>query len=142
MRYLLDTCVLAELIKRTPEPEVLQWIGSQPEQRLFISTLTLGEIRKGIARLPRSRKRSRLAQWLDVDLPRTFHGRVLPVSIEVAERWGVLAADAENRGRPMPVIDALLAATALVADLTLVTRNTDDVEGCGVRVLNPWVDTE
>ena len=140
MKSLLDTCVIAELVKRRPSARVCEWVETQPEDRLYLSVLTLGEVRKGIARLPASRKRRRLEQWVEVDLRRTFHGRVLPVTAEIAERWGILSAEAQSRGRPVPVIDALLAATALVADLTLVTRNTRDVEASGARWLNPWED--
>ncbi len=136
--FLLDTNVISELIKPKPEPEVTRWIAGTDEELLFLSVLTIGEIRKGIAAHPNAARRTRLEAWLSSDLLVRFAGRVLPVDTAVAERWGSMMAQAERAGRRLPVIDGLLAATAQHHDLTFVTRNTEDVEQTGVPVYNPW----
>ena len=136
--YLLDTNVLSELMKPNPNARVVNWIEATDEDLLFLSVLTLGEIRKGIMELRAGSRRARLESWLETDLRARFAGRILPVDEAVADRWGTLAAVGEAAGRPVPVIDGLLAAEALHHNLTLVTRNTTDVAGTGVLVLNPW----
>jgi predicted nucleic acid-binding protein len=138
VRYLLDTCVISEVTKPRPAARVLTWLDVQDELSLFLSVLTLGEIQKGIAKLPASRKRRQLQQWVEHELPRRFTGRILPVDHEVAMRWGLISGTAEHHGRPVPVLDGLLAATALVAGCTLVTRNTLHMEATGVPVVDPW----
>lgn len=135
MSYLLDTNVLSELRRKQPNPGVVAWLQARPAQALFLSVLTLGEIRKGIEGLPDATRRQAIADWLEVELPRYFEGRLLPLDAHTADRWGRLMAHA---GRPLPAIDGLLAATALQHDLTLVTRNTRDFAGLGLRLLNPW----
>ena len=138
MNYLLDTCVVSELVKNSPSRPVVEWIGRQEECRLFLSAVTLGEIRKGISLLAVGRKHHRLERWLEDDLKPRFRGRILSVDAEVAQQWGALAADAQRKGRPLPVLDGLLAATALVGNLVLVTRNAGHVETSGAQVFDPW----
>jgi len=139
--FLLDTNIISELLKPRPEPKVTRWIDSVDESLLYLSVLTLGEIEKGIARLPHAKKRQRLQMWVEIELRPRFAERVLPVSEAVARRWGQLAGDLEARARiVVPVIDGLLAATALVHDLQLVTRNSKDVARTGASVFNPWED--
>lgn len=138
MRFLLDTCVVSELIRPAPIPSLVEWINNQPEERLFMSVLTLGELRKGIDRLPDGAKRTRLEIWLDSDLRIRFTGRWLPVDEEVAERWGLIAANTASKGLTLPVIDGLIAATALTHGMTVVTRNSADMAGTDVPILNPW----
>jgi hypothetical protein len=140
MKFLLDTCVISELTRKQPARKVVNWISSQDELLLFLSVITLGEIEKGIGKLPNGHKRQALRQWLTNDLPRRFAGRIVPVDAETALRWGEISADAETKGRPVPVLDGLMAASALVHGLILVTRNTADVAGTPVPVLNPWID--
>jgi hypothetical protein len=135
VRYLIDTNVLSELRKKQPQASVVAWMHSRPRQSLFLSVLTLGEIRKGVEQLPDSARKVVLLDWLTVDLPNYFVGRLLPVDADVADQWGHLSAKAS---RPLPAIDALLAATALQHRLTLVTRNTKDFEGLSVDLFNPW----
>ena len=137
--FLLDTNVLAELIKPGPDCNVLRWVEEADETLLFLSVLTLGEIRSGIARLSRSACRGRLETWLQVDLRARFQDRILPIGEDIADRWGTISGAAATRGRPVPVIDGLLAATALSHNLTLVTRNASDFAGIDVAVLNPWL---
>ena len=141
MRYLLDTCVISEPTKRRPSAQVLTWLDVQEELSLFLSVLTLGELHKGINKLPRSRRKSQLHQWVAQDLPRRFTGRLLPIDLKVATRWGLMTGEAERTGHPIPVLDGLLAATAVVAGLTLVTRNTPHMAHTGAVVFDPWTTT-
>ena len=138
MRYLLDTCVISELVARQPDPGVVQWIDSVDEETLFLSSITIGEIKKDIEKLVVSDRRKVLAEWLEDELLVRFKGKVLPIDTAVMLVWGKLVADLEKQGKPMPVIDYLLAATALQGGLTLVTRNEDDFAHCGTAVVNPW----
>lgn len=134
MSFLIDTCALSEPVKPRPSPQVLAWFDTAPPETLFVSVLTLGDIRKGIEKLGDGRKRARLALWLETELPAWFEDRVLPVDRGVAEEWGRLVA---RRGN-IAAIDSLLAATALHRRLTLVTRNVADFAAMGVELLNPW----
>jgi hypothetical protein len=136
--FLLDTNVISELIKPEPNAGVLRWIDDTDETILFLSVLTLGEVRNGIERLNPGRRRGRLESWLTVDLRLRFHDRILAVTEPIAERWGSLAAAAAKSGRPVRVIDGLLAAAALHHDLMLATRNDADVSAAGVLTFNPW----
>ena len=137
MSYLVDTNLLSELRRKQADPLVVAWFAARPAQSLFLSVLTLGEIRKGIAAMADvdTLRRQALSDWLEMDLPTFFLGRVLSVDAAVADRWGQLQAQA---GRPLPAIDSLLAATALQHNLTLVTRNVRDFVGLGVSLVNPW----
>jgi len=138
VNYLLDTCAVSELTRARPGKSFVRWLDSQDEDRLAISVLTLGEIEKGIAKLPDSRKKNALHAWLHRDLVGRFSDRLLDITPDIALTWGRLPADAETRGRRAPVIDALIAATALVHGCTVVTRNESDIARCGAPVLNPW----
>ena len=134
MSFLVDTCVLSELVKPQPSPRVSEWFKAAPPQTLFISVLTLGEIRKGIEKLPQSRRRARIVAWLNTELPAWFEDRVLSVDAGVADEWGRLMA---RRGS-LPAIDSLIAATAIQHRLAVVTRNESDFAAAGVDLLNPW----
>jgi toxin FitB len=136
--FLVDTNCISEVVRVKPEPRVLEWIEGADESLLYISVLTLGEIRKGLAALPQSRRRSRLETWLEVELQARFSGRILPVDVAVADRWGLLAANAKASGKPLSTIDGLLAATAIHHNLTVVSRNVSDFARVPVEVLNPW----
>ena len=136
--FLLDTNVISELVRPRPEPKVKAWVAATDEDLLYLSVLTLGEIRKGIAVLRDASRRVGLEAWLDGDLAVRFAGRILAIDRAVADRWGRLAAQTGSKW-PLPVIDGLLAATAVHHNLTLVTRNTKDVVETGVPVFNPWV---
>lgn len=138
MNYLLDTCFLSELYRQPPNPGVAWWIGQVDEQRLYIPSLSLGEIQKGVAKLAEGRKKQRIQSWLDQDLRPRFAGRILPIDDEVALEWGVLLGAEERDGRPRPVIDSLIAATAMIRGLTLVTRNSSDFEALPIQLFNPW----
>lgn len=138
MNTLLDTCVLSDLVKPRPDKGLLAWMESQDESSFRLSVLTLGELGKGISRLPAGAKRSRLQAWLERDLVKRFSGRILSVDAAVAARWGEIQARAEKLDRPMPVIDGLIAATAAVHSLAVVTRNGADMRQSGLEIIDPW----
>jgi predicted nucleic acid-binding protein len=136
--FLLDTAVVSELIRKSPSVPVLKWIDGQDEASLYLSVLTIGELEKGIVGLPASARRNWLQSWVRRDLIERFGGRLLPIDARTATRWGTIAGESEKRGRPLPVIDCLIAATALVHGLTVATRNIGDFERCGATCVNPW----
>lgn len=138
MRYLLDTCVISELIAGQPDPGVIQWVDTIDEERLFLSAITIGEIKKGIEKLPDSKRKSALAEWLEQDLLIRFKERILPIDTHTMLVWGALAAGLEKQGRTMPAIDSLIAAIALHGNLRLVTRNESDFAHSGAIIANPW----
>lgn len=135
MSYLIDTNVLSELRRKVPDVKVKQWFSQRPAGTLYLSVLTLGEIRKGIERLADPPRRLPLLDWLETELPAYFQGRILSIDAAVADCWGRMVAQA---GRPVPAVDSLLAATAAQHGLILVTRNLRDVQGLGVQALDPW----
>jgi predicted nucleic acid-binding protein len=138
VNYLLDTCVISEVVRKKPEPDVLAWLAAQDEDHLFVSVLTLGELHKGIARLDDPARQTALEAWVGGDLRRRFIGRIIPVDAEIAARWGRITGAAERSGRVIPVIDGLLAATALENGLTLATRDVTHMEPTGVALFDPW----
>ena len=139
MSWLLDTCVVSELVRPRPKASVVSWVLERDEDELFLSVITIGELEKGIARLPDSPKRVALEQWVRRELVDRFRDRLLAVDSGVAARWGALVGASEARGQPLPVIDSLIAAMSMQHNYTVVTRNTDDLERCGARCFNPWV---
>jgi predicted nucleic acid-binding protein len=136
--FLLDTNCISEVVRVKPEPRVLEWMEAADEALLYLSVLTLGEIRKGLAGLPQGKRRTHLETWLELELQARFSGRILPIDAAVADRWGLLAADAKRQGRALSAVDGLLAATALHHNLTIVSRNVSDFANTRVPVLNPW----
>lgn len=136
--FLLDTNCISEIVRSKPEPRVLEWMEAAEESLLYLSVLTLGEIRKGVAGLPQSKRRTHLESWLELDLQARFSGRILPFDAAIADRWGLLAAEAKRRGKPLSAIDGILAATALHHNLTIVSRNVHDFSHTPAAVLNPW----
>ncbi len=139
MKYLIDTCVASESEKRAPSPAVLQWFSSVPAADVFLPSVSLGELHKGIATLPPDDPRNlRLTAWL-VNLRRVFAGRIVAFDEQAAMIWGLLCGEAERIGRKRPSIDVQIAATALANDMTLVTRNIDDMAGLGVPIFNPFI---
>jgi predicted nucleic acid-binding protein len=137
MNFLLDTNAVSEWVKPRPNPGLIHWIESADEDRVFLSVISLAELRYGVERMPGGARRSRLEQWLRNELPLRFEGRILPVDPNVAEAWGKTVSRSEAMGRPIGVMDAFLAATAEVHRLTLVTRNISDFPTLKT-VLNPW----
>jgi hypothetical protein len=139
MSWLLDTCALSEYIKKAPDPKVIAWLDEQDETSLFISVVSLGEIEKGILELRASdpRRAQKLTAWLG-KVERRFAGRILPLDAAALSAWAELSARAELAGRPLPVMDGLLMATAQCHGLTVVTRNSQDFASFP-RVFNPWM---
>jgi len=135
MSYLIDTCALSELISSRPDENVVSWFENAPQEGLFLSVLTLGEIRKGVEKMPKSRRRNQILSWLEHELPSWFEGRVLSIDNPVADEWGRFLARVE---RPLPAIDSLIAATSLYHRLTVVTRNVKDFDFSDIDILNPW----
>jgi len=140
MRYLLDTNVVSEYSRDTPPHiSVKEWMNRQDEDTLFLSVLTFGEIRKGTALLPAGRKRTQLERWVDLDLRARFAARLLPITAEITELWGTMAAESQQKGIALAIIDGLIAATAKHHGLTIVTRNARDFQMWGIPVINPWI---
>lgn len=136
--YLLDTNVVSELVRATPHARVLAWLGRQRPADLFLAAVTLGEIVRGVARLPAGTRRSRLEAWVTEALLRQFAGRILAFDQRAAVIWGELMGGADRTGHPRASADAQIAATALRHDLVLVTRNTSDFRGLTSALFNPW----
>jgi toxin FitB len=136
--FLLDTNCVSELVRPKPQPSVVKWIDEIDEALLYLSVLTIAEIRKGVAGLAQGTRRTRLETWLGLDLRARFSGRIVPIDADIADRYGWLSAEAKRQGKTLPVIDGILAATALHLNLTLVVRNARDFAAVQVPVLNPW----
>ena len=137
MNFLLDTNAVSEWVKPRPNPGLIRWMEAADEDRLFLSVVTLADLHYGVERMPAGMRRTRVERWLRLEVPLRFEKRVLPVSEEIAVVWGRAVALSESAGRPMSVMDAFLAATAQVHDLTLVTRNVDHFRVLKA-VLSPW----
>lgn len=140
MNYLLDTSVLSEWIKPRPDPGVTEWVKKTDEDRIFLSVVTLAELRHGIERLEPGKRRNRLDEWLKNELATRFEHRILPIDTGVADVWGKIVAHCERTGRSIRAMDALIAATAERYELTLVTRNTGDFMNSLKAILNPWTN--
>jgi tRNA(fMet)-specific endonuclease VapC len=138
MNYILDTNVISELIKKQPNPQVVQWIDEQEPGRMYLSVVTIGELQKGIAKLSSSERKITLQSWLDTDLRLRFDNRILELTVPVMIQWGKLVGLLEPQGRVLSAFDSLIAATCLHHQSTLVTRNEDDFRGTGVTIINPW----
>lgn len=138
MSYILDTNVISELISSQPDPYVAAWVEDLDPQLVFLSVITIGEMKKGIEKLSSSNRKADLDAWLNGDLLVRFHDHLLPLDIDTLLAWGTLTARLEASGKPMPAIDSLLAATAAQTGFTLVTRNVRDFEHTGIALFNPW----
>lgn len=140
MSFLLDTNVISEGGKPRPDPRVIEWLASVDEEHVFLSIISLAELRRGIERLDEGRRKSALDLWLTDQLPVRFDGRLLLVDAGTADQWGRIVARTQAAGRPIGAMDAFLAATAQQHQLTLVTRNLSDFEATGVRLFSPWTE--
>ena len=138
MNFLLDTNVVSEWVKPRPDTGVTTWLAEADEDRVFISVVTLAELRHGIERLPPGARRDRLDAWLTGQLPARFETRIVPVDAETAHGWGRVMARGQAAGDPVGTMDAFIAATAEQHGLTLVTRNVRDFEALGIGLVNPW----
>lgn len=138
MRYLLDTNVISELIAKYPNERVIQWLDQLDPASIYLSVITIGELRKGIEKLPDSRRKDKLRTWLTDELLVRFRDRILVLDVDVMLTWGELVGRLERSGRPLAAIDSLIAALALAHSCSLVTRNEADFKDTGLRVTNPW----
>jgi predicted nucleic acid-binding protein len=129
--------VISEFVKATPNGNVLNWMNNTPNERLFLSVITIGEIRKGITKLPDSKKKYRLTDWLNT-LLENYEERIYPIDFAVAESWGSIQGKAENNGTPVASVDSLIAAVAQTHNLIVVTRNEKDFAATNIAILNPW----
>ncbi len=137
MKYLLDTCFISELIKKNPNKGVTSWLLDKEEDLLFISVITFGEIKKGISKLPNSKKKDELARWF-LQLQKRFEDRIITIDSEISLKWGVIQGELEQSGKPIPSIDALIAATGLVYNLIIITHNGKDIKRSKVEIEDPW----
>jgi len=137
LKYLVDTCVVSEIVKPCPSKLLIEWLQETPSDRLYLSVLTIGEIRKGVSKLPSSRKKARLTEWLNT-LIEDYKDRILSVDLTVSENWGEMQATAEKEGLTLAAIDGLIASIARTHNLILVTRNESDFQGCDIPLFNPW----
>jgi len=138
VKFLLDTCVISELVKKKPAQSVVTWLDGIDESNLFLSVLTFGELQKGISKLAGGERKDELQAWVENDLVARFEGRILDLALETALDWGRMQGVAEQSGAKLPVMDSLIAATAANHSLVVVTRNTQDIARCNVKVFNPW----
>ena len=136
--FLLDTNIPSELIRARPEPRVGNWVYAKDEQSLYLSAVSIGELRRGFVILPASKRRTELERWFENDLVPRFSGQILPVTHSIADRWGILDGECQLKGVPLNTADGMIAATAQEHDLAVVTRNVKDFAGLGVTVFNPW----
>jgi toxin FitB len=138
MNYLLDTCLISELIAKQPNPKVLNWLDEQIPETLYLSIITMGEIAKGVSKLTASKRKQSLDTWLNQTLPDRFAGRIVGIDIKTMLLWGEMTGKLEKQGRMIPTMDSLIAAIALQNSLSLVTRNEKDFAGTEVVIVNPW----
>lgn len=138
MNYLLDTDVISELVSKKPDKKVEEWLDRLDPNTIYLSVITIGEIRKGIEKLPPSKRKDRVKEWLEGDLLIRFHGRILEITVEVMLIWGELTGRLEKAGRPIKAIDSLVASIALQGNYRLVTRNEHNFQETGVTIFNPW----
>lgn len=136
MGYLIDTNVISELVKGAPNKHVVKWFGSISDSELYLSVLTLGEIRKGVSKIENLQKQNKIKIWLDHELLQWFGERIIPIDQAIANKWGILQS---SISRTLPAIDSLIAATAIHSDLILVTRNVKDFDIPGIEVINPFI---
>lgn len=138
MKYLLDTCLVSELVKPKPNNSVIKWLNSCNENDLFLSVITIGEIQKVISKVSDLNLKSKLENWLNNDLRERFKNRIINIDESISVEWGNIQGVSEKKGIKLPAIDSLIASTVIVYNLTLVTRNTDDFKNTGISIFNPW----
>ena len=138
MKYLLDTCVISELVAKQPSEKVIDWIDNIEQESVYLSVITIGEIYKGIEKLPESKRKINLQKWLNDELIIRFRGKILLVDTNVMLVWGELTGRLNIEGKRMPAIDSLIAAIAIHNNCSLVTRNEDDFKNVALSIINPW----
>lgn len=138
MKYLLDTNIISEFISKKPNPNVIEFIESLDEKDIFLSVITLGEIKFGIQKVKIVEKRERLSAWLNHDLLDRFENRIVDITLDVMLNWGEMNEFLRKTGKPMPIMDSLIASTCLTYDFILITRNEKDFEFCNLNIINPF----
>lgn len=138
MPFLLDTNIISETVRRSPEARVLAWLEEQFPEELFPASQTIGELVRGAYKVKEKTRRDRFTKWIEEDLSRQFESRVLPFSERSARIWGELMGVGDRLGQPPSAADAQIAAVAIERNLVLVTRNTSDFERFNLDLLNPW----
>jgi tRNA(fMet)-specific endonuclease VapC len=139
MKYLLDTCLISELIKKHPNQKIVTWVNSIDERNLYLSVITIGEISKGIEKLPQSKRKQELEAWLNKDLLLRFRERIFTVDLSVMITWGKLVGQLEKRGQPISALDSLIAAITIHYNYYLVSRNEKDFQATKVNIINSWL---
>jgi toxin FitB len=139
MNYILDTNVISEAINKQPNPQVMNWLRVMDSQELYLSVVTIGEIKKGVQKLPESQRKETIKTWLERELLIQFDRRILALDLPVILVWGELVGELEKKGRKLPALDSLIAATAKHYSYTLVTRNEKDFEGIDINIFNPFI---
>jgi predicted nucleic acid-binding protein len=139
MNYLLDTCVLSEYVKKKPNFQVIQWLDEQNEDSLFISILTIAELKKGIIKIKKSQasRYQKLNNWL-LKIEQRFAGRILPLNKNILDTWATICGESEASGKKLPIMDSLIASTATQYNLIIVTRNINDFKFSSNQLFNPW----
>jgi len=138
MKYLLDTCVISELVAKEVNPKVVEFVDSLDSDDVYLSVITIGEIAKGIEKLPKSKRKQELHIWLTEDLLVRFDEKIVPLDTNVLLEWGFLTARLESKGKILPAMDSLIAATVLTHKFALITRNVDDFNSANIEIINPW----
>jgi toxin FitB len=129
-----------QLAKSKPDEKLVDWVLSENETNFYLSVLTFGELHKGVEKLPESKKKEELQVWIEDELKNRFQNRIIGIDMRISILWGKIQCFAEKKGKPMPAIDSLIAATGIAYELTVVTRNVTDMEQSGVKLLNPWLE--
>jgi predicted nucleic acid-binding protein len=138
MKFLLDTCVISELVKKQPDKKVIRWISNIDENNVFLSVITIGEIYKGIEEMPSCSRKILLQTWVANDLTERFRNRILSFDRATASLWGTIQAQSEMAGKSMPIIDCQIVATGIHNKLTIATRNITDMEISDATFYDPW----
>lgn len=138
MNYLLDTNIISELISKTPSQHVTDYLLGLNDESLYLSVITIGEIKSGIEKLDNGRKKERLLHWLENDLLLRFQGQIISIDTEVMLQWGVIQNKLKQTGKPLPIMDSLIGATAQVKEMVLLTRNEKDFHNLGIEIVNPF----
>ncbi|MBM3181678.1 MAG: type II toxin-antitoxin system VapC family toxin [Chloroflexi bacterium] len=138
MSFLLDTCVLSEALSKKPDPNVLGFVDDLDSDDVYLSVITIGELFKGIEKLPNSRRKNELHEWFNDELLIRYDGKILPLDTRILMTWGTLIARLGSDGYTMPAVDSFIAATAITYELVLITRNIGDFERSGIEIINPW----
>ena len=138
MNYLLDTNIISELVSKTPTKKVIDFLLGLDEESLYLSVITIGEIKAGIEKLQKGEKKAKLLHWLEHDLLVRFDGRIVPIDIEVMLHWGVVQSKLKRVGKPLPIMDSLIGATAEAKNLVLITRNDKDFKNLDIEIINPF----